>query len=76
MVADLLRAACPCVFVYDKPCVPQSAHRVTATKLTTLLKVMRVVNILNGAALGVSCFFAFSVVHHNFLHAFLAVYIG
>lgn len=45
-------------------------------KLDTLLKVMRVVNIINACGLAVSCYFAFTVVGNSVTLFFLAAYIG
>jgi hypothetical protein len=51
------------------------ARRLTDTKLDTLLRIIRIINLVNGVALGISCFFAFSVVT-GMQTAFLAVYLG
>ena len=50
--------------------------RILSTKLDTLLKVMRVINILNGIGLAFSCYFAFTVIGGSVTRFFLAVYIG
>jgi hypothetical protein len=53
-----------------------AGRSITGTKLDTLLKVIRFINIINGCLLGLSCYFAFTVVEGSVTRAFLAVYIG
>ncbi len=44
--------------------------------MDVLLKIMRVVNIVNGVGLAISCFFAFTMINGSITRFFLALYIG